>query len=235
MQERTRLRTPFRAGVTAARRDLGRLWLGFLSGSTRCPVFILLTLLACTGADTPIADSATSATADDCHGLEAMFFDLGETLVTEGDDGLFSPMPSAQQLLVDLTERELTLGVITNVPAGWTRADLDALLTDPGILDPFELVLMSSEAVAPKPDPAIFEEAVGLLSGPTEIGRTAFVTESLDDIADKKNNPTEGARAAGMLGVHLSDDAPSEFADYTVGTADLATLADADWLDCLAQ
>ncbi len=187
-------------------------------------MIFVLTLLACAG-DEPVSDSSS-----DCPPLEAMFFDLGETLVAEGADGLFAPMPATEQLLIDLGERQMPLGVITNVPDDWTREDLDGLLLDPTILEPFEVVFLSSEASAPKPDPAIFTEAVALLSTPTEIGQTAFVTESLDHIANKKK-PTEGARAAGMLGVHLSSDEPSELADYTL--EDLSSLADADWLDCL--
>ena len=203
-----------------------------------------LSLLACSGSDkalTASGDDSAAAALDDtagedtgppCTPLEALFFDLGGTLVLEGDDGLFDAAPGAEELLTALTARELPLGVITNVPEGWGRPELEALLVDPTILDAFEVVLLSSEATASKPDPAIFTEAVGLLAGGAPAEHTAFVTEELDHLADAEP-PTEGARAAGMIGVHLSKRAPSELADHTVSPDDLAGLASAPWVDCI--
>jgi FMN phosphatase YigB (HAD superfamily) len=104
-------------------------------------------------------------------------------------------------------------------------------MADPGFLDRFEVVLLSSEASADKPDPIIFTEAVALLSAPPPIEETAFVTEELGHLADA-DPPTVGARAAGMFGVHLSDREPNPRADVTVSPDALEGIATAAWLDC---
>lgn len=197
---------------------------------------MLLLFLACTGAEeTPaVSDDTPDDTiedTDECLPLSALFFDLGSTLVYEGDDGLHAASPEAIALLDALAGQDLELGVITNVPAGWERADLEALLADPTILDRFSVVLLSSQATEPKPDPIIFTEAVALLKQPTDIARTAFVTEEADHLADSET-PTQGAQAAGMIGVHLSAEG-SSLADYTVAPEAMASLADAAWLECL--
>ena len=168
-----------------------------------------------------------------CTPVAAVFFDLGDTLLVKGDDGRYVARDGAEALLAGLRAQDRALGVITNVPDGWERSDLDALLADPSILDGFDVVLLSALATAdPKPDPAIFVEAVGLLPTPPPIGTTVFVTEELGHIADA-DPPTEGAQAAGMVGVHLSDDAPDPLADHTLAPAALGDLATASWMDCL--
>ena len=73
-------------------------------------------------------------------------------------------------LLDALAAQGLPLGVITTVPRGYDLDDLRALLTDPEILDRFDVVLMSSQAESrPKPDPAIYAEALALLPSPPPI------------------------------------------------------------------
>jgi FMN phosphatase YigB (HAD superfamily) len=190
-----------------------------------------LLLLACT-TETPPDDSAAPEDTGPppCPAVEAVFFDLGETLVTERDDGLFEEIPAAIALLDAL---ELPLGVITNMRVRDTREDLEALLVDPSLLDRFDVVLLSSEAEAdPKPDPAIFAEAVALLPEPPPIEQTVFVTEEIGDLADA-DPPTEGAQAAGMIGVHVTADEPSPLADHTVTPEEMATVADAAWMGCI--
>jgi FMN phosphatase YigB (HAD superfamily) len=110
------------------------------------------------------------------------------------------------------------------VPAGWTRKDLEAILAEPEFLDEFDVLVLSSQAPAPKPDPQIYLHAHGMLPTPVPIGKTAFVGETLSEIADAETDPTSGARAAGMIGIHLSDDPPSPLADYTIPTAGLLEL-----------
>lgn len=192
-------------------------------------------LLACSPPDGEAGpDSAAPLVeAPPCTPVEAVFFDLGGTLLAERDDGLFEDVLGAGQLLDALLEGGLPVGLVTNVPRGWTRADLEALLVDPSLLDRFDVVLLSSEAEArPKPDPDIFTEAVALLPEPPPIAQILFVTEELDHLADEEE-PTRGARAAGMVGVHLSDDAPSPLADRTVTTAGFASMASEPWVACL--
>lgn len=158
--------------------------------------------------------------------IEAVFFDLGDTLVESGAGGLFAAKPGAQQTLDALRAMGKQVGVITNVPAGWTRADLDALMANPAFLDQFDVLVLSSQAPANKPSPLIYTHAHGLLPRPVAIGQTAFVGETLSEIANAQSNPSSGARAVGMIGIHLSNGAPSALADYTIAPNALPAIAD---------
>ena len=122
----------------------------------------------------------------------------------------------------ELQESGVRLGIITNVPAGWDLDDLRALLAEPEFLDEFEVVILSSQAPAPKPNPAIYTFAHGSLAEPRPpITSTAFVGETLNEIGNHATNPTQGARAVGMVGIHLSDLPPSPLTDYTIPTDSL--------------
>lgn len=179
-----------------------------------------------TGAPT----DSTGSTA--CPGVLAVFFDLGETLVVEVGDQ-FVERPGARELVASLRTAGIPVGIITDVPNGFSAQDLRDLLKNPDFLEEFDVILMSSQAMGgPKPDPAFYIEAHGLLQNPPPIGQTAFVTEELDTIADAEVDPTLGARAAGMIGVHLSGADPSPLAEYTVDPKALASIADAPWLGC---
>ena len=148
--------------------------------------------------------------------IEAVFFDLGDTLVESGPGGLYVVKPGAQQTIDELQAMGKQLGVITNVPAGWTRNDLNAVMAQPAFLDEFNVLVLSSQAPASKPNPLIYTHAHGLLPTPVPISQTAFVGELLSEIANSQNNPTSGARATGMIGIHLSSSAPSPLANYTI-------------------
>jgi FMN phosphatase YigB (HAD superfamily) len=178
--------------------------------------------------------TSTTDTGDTpCTAVEAIFFDLGETLVTETSPLFFEDIPGATTLLAELKADGIRLGIITNTLTGWDEPYLASLLDNPALLDAFEVVLLSSQASAgSKPDPAIFAEAHSMLVDPPPIGQTAFVSEELEDIANRETDPTEGARAAGMVGVHLSAGAASALADHTHPPTDLASLAEAAWLSC---
>lgn len=168
-----------------------------------------------------------------CTPLAAVFFDLGGTLVLEQESGLFAEAPDARPLIGALRDRGLPVGIITNVERGWAIEDLEALLEDPSFLDLFDVVLLSSEAESrPKPDPHIYAEALALLPDPPPIEQTAFVTEEIGDIAEAEP-PTRGARGAGMIGVHVSDEAPDVLADHTVATDALLSIASAAWVECI--
>ncbi len=109
-------------------------------------------------------------------------------------------------------------------------------MATPNFLDEFEVVLLSSEASSPpKPDPAIYLEAHGLLTSPPPIDRSAFVTETLAHIANAEDNPTLGSRAAGMMGIHLSSAAPSPLTEYTVHPdqlGDIVPIVELRWVFC---
>lgn len=153
--------------------------------------------------------------------IQAVFFDLGDTLVEDAGGGMFAVRAGAAETVAQLQALGIELGIITNVPAGWTREDLEAILLEPEFLDEFSVLALSSQAPAPKPDPAIYTFAHGQLATPVAITETAFVGETLGEIADAEVNPTAGCRAVGMVGIHLSDLAPSPLADYTIPTDDL--------------
>ena len=170
-----------------------------------------------------LALGAPPARATRC--LQAIFFDLGNTLVDQSVPAPYPLFSTAQAAVDALQSAGVKIGIITNVPAGWTRGDLEALLQQPAFLDEFDVLVLSSQAPASKPNPAIYTFAHGQLAAPRpEIGATAFVGESLSEIADAATSPTLGARAAGMVGIHLSDAAPSPLADYTLATSDLADI-----------
>ncbi len=148
--------------------------------------------------------------------LEAVFFDLGNTLV-ENSGGTYVLREGADQTITDLQALNIRLGVITNVPPGWDLDDLRALLAEPDFLNEFEVVILSSQAPAAKPDPAIYTFAHAALPEPgVPIAATAFVGETLGAIADREVDPTEGARSVGMIGIHLSDLTPSPLTDFTI-------------------
>ncbi len=157
--------------------------------------------------------------------IQAVFFDLGDTLVEDVGGGLFGLRPGAADTVALLQIMGVELGIITNVPPGWTREDLEAILVEPEFLDEFSVLVLSSQAPAPKPDPAIYTFAHSLLSMPVPITETAFVGENLDEIANDADNPTEGCRAVGMVGIHLSDLPPSPLTDHTIPTDDLPQVA----------
>ena len=180
----------------------------------------------CTDPKVCVADGAASQCETPCLSMQSVFFDLGETLVTANRAGGFTERPSVEPLLEALAGRGLQLGVVTTVPSTWTESDLREALPRPELLDAFDVVLLSSQASSPpKPSPAIFAEANGLLPIPHDIARSIFVTEELGDIADRELQPTLGARAAGMLTIHLSNSAPSPWADFTLAPNDLNSIS----------
>lgn len=171
-----------------------------------------------------------------CVAVRVIFFDLGDTLVEPDGGGQFVERPGVSGMIAELMGLGMRIGVITNTPDGYTLQDLEDLLVNPGLLDAFEVVVLSSQAASPpKPAPQIFAEAYGLLIDAPPIAQVAYVSESLAEIADQEAAPTQGARAAGMLGVHLSSAPPSPLADYTLAPDQLdmlVTLAGTEWLDC---
>ncbi|MBZ0111410.1 MAG: hypothetical protein K8J08_03010 [Thermoanaerobaculia bacterium] len=168
--------------------------------------------------------AGTSTASAQC--VNAVFFDLGNTLVEDPGTGVFVLRAGASETVASLQGLGIPLGIITNVPAGWDRSDLEAILQEPEFLDEFDVLVLSSEAPAPKPSPLIYTHAHGLLPLPAPpITEAAFVGETLSEIANSEVNPTSGARAVGMVGIHLSDAVPSPLTDYTVATDDLPEVA----------
>ncbi len=187
-----------------------------------------------TSGEAPTAGIASGMPSGEpvCAGVNAVFFDLGETLVVPAGDH-FVEREGARELIATLKGAGIPVGIITDVPAGFAPMDLLDLMVNPEFLFEFDLVVMSSQVAAgPKPDPAFFMTAYDLLEDPPPIGQTAFVTEELAHIADREVMPTRGARAVGMLGIHLSDAEPSALADHRVSPSALLSIASATWLGC---
>lgn len=159
----------------------------------------------------------------DC--LRAVFFDLGDTLVAN-NGGIFELRPGAQETVDALQLAGIELGIITNTPTGWTREDLEAVLAQPEFLDEFDVVVLSSVAGVSKPNAAIYTLAHSQLPTPIPVAASAFVGETLSEIANAETNPTSGARAAGMVGIHLSSGPPSPLADFTVALTNLPGVVD---------
>lgn len=159
--------------------------------------------------------------AQECKTIKTVFFDLGDTLIESNGQGQFLLRSDASQLIELLKLQDIPLGIITNVPTDWDRQDLESILVDPSFLDDFEVVILSSLAPASKPDPAIFNFSYAQLSNPAPITQTAFVTETLAHIGNAINNPTLGARATGMIGVHLSDLPTSLYTNFSIPTDNL--------------
>jgi putative hydrolase of the HAD superfamily len=89
--------------------------------------------------------------------IKAIFFDLGNTLVTNSKTWF----EGAKVLLATLKSKGIRLGIISNT-ANLSRAAILDLLPPDFSLSDFDpqLVLFSSELGIAKPDPAIFQEAV---------------------------------------------------------------------------
>jgi len=58
--------------------------------------------------------------------FRAVFFDIGNTLAERGEGGLFVVRAGARETIDRLRAAGVEIAAITNVPAGWTRDDLEA-------------------------------------------------------------------------------------------------------------
>ncbi|UOQ89900.1 HAD family hydrolase [Agromyces endophyticus] len=85
------------------------------------------------------------------------------------------------------------LGVITNGELELQTTKLERL----GLLERFELVIASGDVGVAKPDPAIFELALGRFAEAAPVGRAAYV-------GDRLVTDAIGAARAGLLGVWLN-------------------------------
>jgi FMN phosphatase YigB (HAD superfamily) len=130
--------------------------------------------------------------------IRAVFFDLGDTLVTTADRQW---VLGARALLASLKTRSLRLGVISNT-GNLTRDQLKPLLPidfDWGLFES-DLIILSSEVGAEKPSHAIFETAIAKARIPAST--CLFCTESLVD--------TLAAQAVGMVAARVTKPPDSE-------------------------
>jgi len=94
--------------------------------------------------------------------IQAVFFDIGDTLGHRDTAGHFHVFAGTASLLATLKSTlGLRLGVITNLAVGMTTVDIRRILADAGILDLLDPqgVVTSVDAHAEKPKPAIYRFA----------------------------------------------------------------------------
>jgi FMN phosphatase YigB (HAD superfamily) len=129
--------------------------------------------------------------------IDAVFFDIGGTLgdrdAATGKFVLYATSAGLLRTMRDVVG--LRVGVITNLGAAMTNADVQALLREAGLdldefLDPRGFV-SDRDAGAAKPDPTIYRFAALQVGVP--VGRCLFVGENLPEVL--------GALAAGMKAV----------------------------------
>ena len=93
-------------------------------------------------------------------GIQALFFDLGDTLVMSANTKTW--LPGAKALLASLKQKGFRLGIISNTGNLVSRQAIIKILPDHFDIALFEpaLVLFSSEVGIEKPNKDIFERAV---------------------------------------------------------------------------
>jgi HAD superfamily hydrolase (TIGR01549 family) len=130
--------------------------------------------------------------------LKAVFFDIGNTLgkVGPAQDGTrhLVPYASSVALLQAMGETlGLQIGIITNIPADMTTAQVETMLADAGLLDLLNraAIITSRDVGVEKPDPRIFQHAARQIDVP--IVQCMFVGEDPAEVA--------GAQAAGMQAI----------------------------------
>jgi putative hydrolase of the HAD superfamily len=91
--------------------------------------------------------------------IQAVFFDLGDTLVTTSPKAW---LPGAKALLADLKTKGFRIGILSNTGNLASRMAILAVLPGDFDLNAFEpdLVLFSSEIGVAKPMPEIFKKAI---------------------------------------------------------------------------
>ena len=115
--------------------------------------------------------------------MKALFFDLGETLVTHDNiSGKFIEFPEIDIILKNLKENGIEIGIISD----GSRSQVNNLLANPSLLNKFKVIVMSDDQAGGtrKPKAKIFNIALNEMSNalgfnldPTE---TALLTETID-------------------------------------------------------
>ena len=117
--------------------------------------------------------------------IQAVFFDIGDTLVHHGNW-----MPGAKQLIADLKGDGRNIGLISNT-GDLSRQQLADRLPDDFAFDVFDeaLILLSSEVQISKPNPRIFELAISRSGIPPEAclfcGENSIEVETAESLGMK--------------------------------------------------
>ncbi len=133
-------------------------------------------------------------------GVEAVLFDLGNTLVAEAppatavEDLVARPLPGVVETVGRLRDHGVRLGLVTNT-AAMHAEHVRALLAPVGLDEPFEVVVTSAELGVAKPDPAPLLDAAHRLG--VAPGACVYVGDLATD--------AEAALAAGTAFVATDD------------------------------
>ena len=151
------------------------------------------------GASAEVSGLDTDPSPAPAGAYDAVFFDIGNTLVTADKKWV----AGARDALSQLRERRIPVGVISNTE-DLTRDQILDLLPDDFDFDRFEpdLVLLSSEVGLEKPDQRFFSLAVERAC--TEPSRCLFCGEDLTE--------TVAAQQAGLRAIRLAADTAPDFA-----------------------
>ncbi len=173
-----------------------RCWLGQMDGAAVSHEVWRRTLESC-----GLADEAVAGLASDHH--------------RELARAAYRPFDDVADLLVRAAASQLRLAVVTNGPSDLQRDKLAAL----GLSDAFDVVVISGEIGAAKPDAAVFHLATRQLG--VEPGRVWH-------IGDSPTTDVAGARAAGLIAVWLDRDGRSEVGEGSRADLVIRSLAQLD-------
>lgn len=128
--------------------------------------------------------------------------------------GAWRPVPGSEELLAELRRRNVAIGVVSN----WHRA-LHGILAGTPLRQQVDFVVTSAEAGYKKPHVRIFHEA---------LRRSGSRPERTVHVGDSWNEDVEGARAAGLIPIHLvrSDRASPVAPETTAGVRQIASVAE---------
>jgi len=131
-------------------------------------------------------------------------------------DAAIEPVPGAVEAIHELTDRDLHLGVLSDVDTDEGRRILEAF----GVSDAFDSVTTSEAVGRTKPDPAMFEHA---------IETAAVAPERSLMVGDRYEHDVAGAAAAGLRTVAFGTEDGPEI-DYRVESPrEVVDIVDDEW------
>ncbi|QPP07643.1 hypothetical protein G4Z16_15985 [Streptomyces bathyalis] len=204
----------------SASRGLLRTSLAFL-GAAAVSIALSTTASAAVPAGVP-HDTPAGERADAAHGCAVVWFDLGETLVHTAENSSTSYMPGAATYLRELRERDIEVGLITNVPSSWGETDAERAAALKKEVDktwkgstPFawkdfgDRILTPRTEAERKPAPVLWERAKADANGcrlvyEAETADETDVAASLGYVAYQTGQPSRPAYLPARVIEHLA-------------------------------
>ncbi|MFH8346419.1 hypothetical protein [Streptomyces sp. NPDC018045] len=152
-------------------------------------------------------DSPVGARTPSARGCAIVYFDLGETLVHTAEDSSIGYLPGAAAYLRTLRERNIKVGLLTNVPSSWGETDAERAAALKKEVDsawkgpvPFawedfgDRILTPRTEAERKPAPALWKRAKAEAHGcrlvyETENAKETRVAASLGYVAYRTGQP----------------------------------------------